>query len=496
MPKRVLVAGGAKSLVFGNLSRKMAGNGLTIEWHVTNGDWGGEGSPFTGIPQGCEAVVIIRDMVGHLLWGKVNKAAKVADIPCAAIPRKWSQAEGILRMQGVLDAAPPPDTAPPEEDVSAVSHSYIVDERRKGRVPKLDEVKGALFRALGTKVPLTFKKFRELCSKAAQEAPELGQEARERREMYDWSLALIESDPTYLNSKEGPDIASDFPQMEARRRKEATQEARKEAQRRFGGSGRQDVAWRRQAMKNWLVRRYREEGKHPQSHRELRAEGLGLFGKAPHGDLIREARVAALGEWASHLLPARKAAALLQTLGACEVSAEDIRRLAREGKLKALYVGTENRLMTSGAAIEEMLANAEAVVSAPPPEEAPPLAEESSGMPEALAALQQSVVALEALLRSTRDELSQAQERVRALEEEGGQLRAQLKAQAQLAQEESAQVRGRLGALETCAAPTISGDRGEDSPLTLDALVRRAAHVEINLSLDGNSRGGSDTTQG
>jgi len=169
--KRILVVGGTKSFVFGNLARNMALCHLTVEWHVADTD--GESVPFTSLPDGCAGAVCLRDMTSRSTFWAVAQACKDGNVPFAAVPRVWKVAEGIMRVEGILGPAEGGGKAAPPEDVREVALAYLVTERHKGRMPKRDEVNGAAQRAFGTKVSLPAKTFRELHTVAALAVPDL-----------------------------------------------------------------------------------------------------------------------------------------------------------------------------------------------------------------------------------------------------------------------------------------------------------------------------------
>ena len=88
---RVLVVGGADSLLDGAFGAKLAEHGIEIAWREV------EPSKLGVLPVSCEGVLVIRDLVSHSLSWSAVAAAKARGLPCAQIPRKWAQAYPILR---------------------------------------------------------------------------------------------------------------------------------------------------------------------------------------------------------------------------------------------------------------------------------------------------------------------------------------------------------------------------------------------------------------
>lgn len=96
---KVLVVGGAESLIQGAYGQKLAKHGIQVVWHEPRI------SRLDTIPEACEGVLIIKDMVSHSLAGMAIQLAKMQGIPFAQVTRKFSHAFPILRDSGFLSAA-------------------------------------------------------------------------------------------------------------------------------------------------------------------------------------------------------------------------------------------------------------------------------------------------------------------------------------------------------------------------------------------------------
>ena len=124
---RVFIAGGEPSLVEGNLARNLSQEGIEIGQHAPTP------AQFKDvIPTDCAGVIVIRDMISHPYYYRVNEAARKAGVPFACIPRKWSTAQQVLRVQGFLkpvNGKVPPPAIVTEEDLREVGVAYLQAER-------------------------------------------------------------------------------------------------------------------------------------------------------------------------------------------------------------------------------------------------------------------------------------------------------------------------------------------------------------------------------
>jgi len=161
----VLVAGGAKSLVDGNLAKKLGVHGITVGWHITDMT-----STYSGIPKNCEGVIGVRDMMSHSLSGRIVMDAKSRGIPCVLIERKWEQSVRLLKMAGFPIKDPDVNAGPSETDVKAAAIKYLVQARSEGRDSSYEEVASYVKGRFGN-VPFTMNICSQARAKAAANQP-------------------------------------------------------------------------------------------------------------------------------------------------------------------------------------------------------------------------------------------------------------------------------------------------------------------------------------
>lgn len=305
MIKNVMVAGGASALVRGNLARKLGHHNIKIGWHVSDMD----GGPYNGLPAGCDAVVILRDMLSHALFDKVMADTRPVGLPTAAIPRKWSHAEAILRMQGILaPRAKNEKTDPQPADIIALAVQYIVNERQDGRNPKRTEVEAAVQRAYGHQTGLDAAMFEEAHSRACQtiRASPADDPKAISREVDSWVTILIEDAPERILDAAGlarsvaghisvPSVDSIVMDVNA-----SVQRVRKQWAQRSGSN----YEWRQGLMRKWLAtwfQRGMETGVDWPGYDVIQQRTKLIFGVLPNWGFVREIRAEALGEWARDL---------------------------------------------------------------------------------------------------------------------------------------------------------------------------------------------------
>ena len=379
MGKNVLVVGGPADLVYGNLSRKLAAHDIEVGWHAS--DFDGEGSPFTGIPADCDGVIILIDMVNHPLHNKVSAAAKKADVPLGRIPRKWSIAEGLLRAQGLLA---PAENGHGSKGVSRTTIkktalAYIIEERKCGRNPKKGEVEAAVKRAHGPSVKLYKDEYSRAKRMAAAETPIIKPRqlapppADMAKEIRDWAMYLIEEDPARAHDPRSLiKLVSQHTEARYARAQSLIEEIAKETILRWARRNPEDRAFRDRLITGWLrnwFRRWKKSGQDYPDSRTVDARGKQIFGVIPNNNLIKEARVQAIGEWARDLVYAKQAQAHADEKWPdfnLKVSA-----LMKQGVLK--HIPTAKMPMTSTLAVDELVADIQAkrVVLDPPPAPTP-----------------------------------------------------------------------------------------------------------------------------
>jgi len=143
LDKKAWVVGGEHSLVKGNFGRKLGEVGIEVASHLHSKNTLPE-----HIPTGCEAVIIIVDMVSHSLFWRAVELAKKENVPYALVPRKFAKALPVLKAKGIA-------TVPDEircvsvspQDLEDFVASYILEAVMEERVPGYDEVNSAAHRA-------------------------------------------------------------------------------------------------------------------------------------------------------------------------------------------------------------------------------------------------------------------------------------------------------------------------------------------------------------
>ncbi len=305
---QVMVVGGAENLVKGNLGRKLRDAAIDVEWHVPYK----KRKKVDNIPSGCEGVVVIKDMISHPLHDSVAKLAAKANIPVAVIQRKWAHAEPVLRSRGFMPAAQKA-SAHSQEHHSEMALDYIRDERRRGRVPKQDEVDAMLQRAFGGGAALRNREeFFTLHSMASAEVP-LSTDKSDK-EMHadliqyttEWATALIGDRPEWVldapacrqavREQVGPQSAS--------LNQERLDQCIKRAHDGLVFNWAKDKPLRRSLIEDWLARlfvEFRDEDGPWPSQRLCREGSDLIFGVQSRWDWAIEQRAKVLGEWARAL---------------------------------------------------------------------------------------------------------------------------------------------------------------------------------------------------
>ncbi|MFA6235527.1 MAG: hypothetical protein WC824_15265, partial [Bacteroidota bacterium] len=154
--KQALVIGGFHKFVMGTFRDNLNLFGIDVGWHVSQNG----GGSYTGIPQNCEAVLVLSDNVGHSMALKAFAEGKAKGLPCAYAHQKWARAEGSLRMAGVIPPVQSKDSQTPAIDddvIKAAAIQYILEVQREGtqRIPNFEEIEMALQRAIGSFVFLS-----------------------------------------------------------------------------------------------------------------------------------------------------------------------------------------------------------------------------------------------------------------------------------------------------------------------------------------------------
>ncbi len=301
---RIAIIGGEKSLIDGNWDRRLVDHGLEVVAHHHDKNR----TKMCVLPVNTEGVIVVRDMARHHLSGAAKVEADKRGIPYAAVPRKWSKAEPLLRMQGILPPENNSTSLPPVAKRLGLGLAYIIQARSEGRIPKQDEVFGAMRRAFGPRCKLDSKEYGKLCNKAAAEQP-LGDKPETPDtfdDAYEWATTLLGERPDLLL-----DTADYHKQVlaligETDKIKRVTAGA-DEAIKRLRARWKADSAARLAAQKVWLRGWWLRWRTNPSTvefprNREVLTKGRSIFGTTPPNPVMREARAHVLGEWALNLV--------------------------------------------------------------------------------------------------------------------------------------------------------------------------------------------------
>ena len=118
-----IVIGGAESLLAGAYGKKMAAHNVHILWHEVRP------SRLEMLPEACQGVIIIKDLVSHSLAGSAIALAKMKGIPFVQVTRKFSHAYPIMRDSGFLAEV----KAAPLPSVTAVVPSEALSDNPSNR---------------------------------------------------------------------------------------------------------------------------------------------------------------------------------------------------------------------------------------------------------------------------------------------------------------------------------------------------------------------------
>lgn len=94
---KALILGGENSFVRDNLSEKLSDFDIEVVsiWHWDHS------KPISKIPQGCDTVIVLKDMTGHPQRNVVRQLAKRQGLTFIEIPRKWAVAQKHLQRLGL-----------------------------------------------------------------------------------------------------------------------------------------------------------------------------------------------------------------------------------------------------------------------------------------------------------------------------------------------------------------------------------------------------------
>ena len=354
---KVAIVGGEPSLISGPWASRLEEFGLEVIQHQHEKS---RGRP-AAIPSKAEGVIVIRDMTKHRKSISARNTADERGLLYVAVPRKWSKAEPLLRMHGFIPTVFT-SRQPAAYKKEEVALHYVCEARREGRVPKRDEVVGALSKAFGVDVPLSRKVYVRVCSQAAAqqklilsdnaEVPESSFEA----ELLNWAEAVYEDTPEVsLNFDSWGEQTSSLCDTKVSKGdlRSACQHVLAKAHRRFSD----DPESRTLAMRGWVARTFVQwkdhEGPFPAT-RMLDKHSKIIFGCAVRGDLIKDARVEVFGEWARDLVRLNAAQLYFLSKGG---ERGVLRELLENGSVSGLFSvrSQQERWYTSHEAIDAYL---------------------------------------------------------------------------------------------------------------------------------------------
>ena len=92
---RILLVGGTKSFVDNSIKPKLEDHGLSVDWHHNGGT--------SAIPGECDAVIVLKEMVGGAVTKHYKSKAKEQGIAHAEVPQSFSKAKKNLLLAGIID---------------------------------------------------------------------------------------------------------------------------------------------------------------------------------------------------------------------------------------------------------------------------------------------------------------------------------------------------------------------------------------------------------
>lgn len=362
---RIVIIGGEKSLIDGNWSRRLEAAGLTVVAHHHDKHRGNH-----HIPANAEAVIVIRDMARHRLSEPAKQEADKRGLPFAAVPRKWSKAEPILRMQGILPKSTKRSrTRIPVQNQHEAVLAYITEVWGEGRIPALAECQERLRLAFGPQYSLTRRSYNKLVERARKqvllsslETPSVEPvESEKPNDAYVWATLLLTEKPELvldLKDYEAQVIAL----MDGGDSPDRCRLAAQEALKAFRTKCRKDPQGREEMALSWLQRWftgwwYGESREYPQI-RKAQEVSRQIFGRVVTSELYRNARVGALGAWAKNLIEIGQGQELLGR----SIPNQNLVTLLETKKVKGFKVQFEgkrkmSRWYTSADAIQEYVAS-------------------------------------------------------------------------------------------------------------------------------------------
>jgi hypothetical protein len=366
--KKVMIVGGQVSFIQGSLSRHLREHDVEIGWHASSKDGG---KPYSGLPQGCEGVIVITNVANHSIHDKAVVDSKARSLPLARVCSRWAKALPILRMTGILGPATNGEDEgfPIEEDLVTAALQYVIQARRDKRIPKKAETRGAIQRAFGKRARLTKMALDRVYNEAAAQAPILPQiDANElSREVRVWTTALLEEDPRLvLNPNEITQWITDNTQFSDHPTAIANAVLAKigEIRKRWVGQKHRDRSFirkfRNKWIKDWFQRALQGEDAWP-SFNLIKARCIQIFGHRLNWGTVRSIRAEVLGNWALDLELWTK---VQQKADKKYDTKHDLLDLLETGKIKGVKIPGGNReiWMTSLTALDDYVGDGVSLV--------------------------------------------------------------------------------------------------------------------------------------
>lgn len=363
---KAMVVGGPAALVYGNLARKLKEHDITVGWHVSSKDGGTE---YRGVPDDCNAVLIITNIVRHRLHDRAVSDSKARGLPFARIHSQWAKAEPVLRMTGIIcnQKKPPKMSA---ANIYQMALEYVSRSRQDGRIPGRQEIRAVLRGAYGKDVKLTNQQIDRAYNEAAARVP-MHQSTSETETVKQWAMALIEDDPRLLldterlvksiqeNTSCGMNMAPIIRDCVALMKDRITNESK-----------RRDSlvqAMRNKWIRDWFKRAVNGRDEWP-SFSLVRKRSRELFGLVPDWDKVKPIRADVLGPWALELSSWRTVEK--QAREKYEEFDEDLLELLQKGEVQGIEIPFSNCIvwMTSLDAVDEYMKTR----TAPEPEDVAP----------------------------------------------------------------------------------------------------------------------------
>ena len=199
---QVCVVGGEPSLVNNTFAKHLAEYGLSVGKHIDRK------RVVEHVPPECKAIICIKDMSQPSARNSALAIAKARGIPFSNVQRKWSKAKPVLENNGILALG----LALMESKKSSLSVQskidcaveYLVEQMKKGRAPKLDEITGMLQTTFGLSVSVSYHEFSDYWSRAQAgfnpvKSPTITHETRlANQEIYSGTQTFLEENPSFM----------------------------------------------------------------------------------------------------------------------------------------------------------------------------------------------------------------------------------------------------------------------------------------------------------